>query len=146
MTIAYVKGDLLASGADVLVIPVNCRGVAGKGLALSARQQYDGWYERYVTACELRHILVGQPYLHRVGNQVFLDFPTKDAVYADSKLCWIEQGLDFLWKHTGPWHEDQWTCAFPKLGCGAGGLLWKEVKPLMEQYLTPLKATCLIFE
>ena len=30
------------------------------------------------------------------------------------------------------------SVAFPKLGCGNGGLLWREVKPLMRDYLRDL--------
>ena len=30
------------------------------------------------------------------------------------------------------------SVAFPKLGCGLGGLDWEEVRPIMEYYLSNL--------
>lgn len=37
------------------------------------------------------------------------------------------------------------SIAFPKLGCGNGGLDWEEVRPLMEKYLSPLPLQILIY-
>jgi hypothetical protein len=37
MALWYASGDFLSSPAHVLVVPVNCQGVAGCGLALQWR-------------------------------------------------------------------------------------------------------------
>ena len=44
--------DMFKSGAQVLVNPVNCVGVMGKGLAKQFRDKFSGLYEIYKTDCQ----------------------------------------------------------------------------------------------
>lgn len=37
------------------------------------------------------------------------------------------------------------SIAFPKLGCGNGGLEWSVVKPIMEKYLSDLPISVYIY-
>jgi O-acetyl-ADP-ribose deacetylase (regulator of RNase III) len=53
-----------------------------------------------------------------------------------SKLEYIERGLKTFVK--GYQRSGIQSIAFPKLGCGSGGLAWKNVKPMMEKYLKGL--------
>jgi len=67
-------------------------------------------------------------------------FPTKRHWEKPAELEYIEDGLkDFIanWDLMGIR-----SIAFPKLGCGNGGLDWDEVRPIMERYLCelPIKA------
>ncbi len=146
MPVDFVRGDLLASAAHVLVIPVNCEGVAGRGLALECRRRYPGWFEEYREQCAMGSLALGTPVLARAREgRMFLNFPTKHHWRFPSHLTCIEEGLQYLLASVGPWHGPEKVVAFPKLGCGAGGLSWNEVCPLMERYVSQFPCLSLIY-
>ncbi|WP_264371388.1 macro domain-containing protein [Virgibacillus necropolis] len=63
-----------------------------------------------------------------------MNFPTKNKWGAKSKLEYVEKGLDEL----VPLMEKLGIqlIAIPPLGSGNGGLVWSEVKKLIEEKLT----------
>ncbi len=141
----YVQGDLLTSCADILVIPVNCVGVAGRGLALQCKQVCPPWFRLYREACASGLLVPGRPVLHLVGKRHVLSFPTKGHWRHPSELSTIEAGLQSLLLCFGPWRVSDRVMALPKLGCGAGGLSWGDVQPVMERSLSQLPCTVLIY-
>jgi hypothetical protein len=145
MPLQYVRGDLLSSGADILTIPVNCVGVAGCGLALQCKQRYPEWFTFYRSACTSHLLFPGRSVLHLAHNRFFVSFPTKDHWREVSQLGSIEKGLQELVACSGPWRVPSWVLAVPRLGCGAGGLSWSQVQPVMEHYLGQLPCTVWIF-
>lgn len=146
MSIQYVQGDLLSSSANILVIPVNCVGVAGKGLALQCKERYPDWFVSYQFACQQGLLSVGFPFQHApIAGRFFLSFPTKSDWRLPSCVQDIEKGLQHLIVGFGPWLVPVYTIAFPRLGCGAGGLSWSQVQPVMERYLNCLPCTTLIY-
>ena len=90
MTLRYVSGDLFSTSAQVLVIPVNCQGVAGRGVALQAKQRFPKWFETYQSEClqgglRLGFLLFGICPTDK-GYGCFLNFPTKGDWRRPSKL------------------------------------------------------------
>lgn len=71
----------------------------------------------------------------RTPNAVkwFLLFATKRKWRENSRLEDIEGGLDWVQHHFQK--EEIKSLAMPALGCGLGGLDWKDVGPLMCKYL-----------
>jgi transposase-like protein len=63
-------------------------------------------------------------------------FPTKKHWRSPSKIEYIEAGLKKFVKYYDKFGIE--SIAFPKLGCGNGGLDWEIVKPIMEEYLKQL--------
>ncbi|SRR6266536_1803673 len=143
--IQYVQGDLLASCAHVLVIPVNCVGVAGRGLALECRQRYPEWFDLYREACVTGLLGVDTPVLHQVAGRNILSFATKYHWRSPAHSGYIHAGLRYLLVRSGPWDVPGQVIAFPKLGCGAGGLSWELVHPVMEEALSRLVCDVLIY-
>lgn len=140
---------LIDSNAQALVNTVNTVGVMGKGVALLFKERFPENYLHYRKACKSNEVRVGRMLVYRqVSPHATLDiderstknekcdnpewiinFPTKQHWRDPSKIEWIEQGLIDLTREVK--ESDIRSIALPQLGCGNGGLDWKEVKPLI---------------
>lgn len=141
--IEYVIGDLFESSAQVIVNTVNCRGVMGKGLALAFKERYPEMFRVYQQECKEGRLRIGRPTLYKKSTPWILNFPTKDNWRANSKLEYIEQGLQYFVEHYKEVGID--SIAFPKLGAQNGKLDWDDVGPLMIKYLTQLNIPVYVY-
>lgn len=83
--------------------------------------------------CQKGSFDIGSLLLWRKSKKWVLLFPTKTTWRKPSQLEYIEKGLQ---KFASNWDKLQAdSIAFPRLGCGNGGLAWEDVRPLMEKYL-----------
>lgn len=133
MTIHYVKGDILGDKSQAIVIPVNCKGVMGAGLALEFKQRYPlgyYYYRMYYKQGDLNTGLVTYVAIHSL-HSTFIFFPTKNDYRHKSKLQWIISGLKSLKQLITD--KRLKSVAIPALGCGLGGLLWVDVKNAVER-------------
>lgn len=132
--IKYIEGDLFSSPAQTIVNTVNTVGVMGKGVALAFKQKYPEMFKAYQRVCDDNLLDVGKLMLwHGLDHWVLL-FPTKKNWRNPSRIEYIEAGLKkFVDSYSLKGIN---SIAFPRLGCGNGGLDWNNVKPLMEQYLS----------
>jgi len=150
-----VDGDMFFSQMQTLTISVNTVGVMGKGLASRAKYQFPDTYVVYQDVCRQKVLQMGTPYLYRRetsfeqaladdphslqdlnSNKWFLLFPTKRHWREAADAEGIEQGLQ--WIRNNYQHEGIQSLAVPALGCGLGGLKWREIGPLMCRYLSNL--------
>ena len=130
-------GDLFESQAQTLVNTVNCVGVMGKGIALEFKKRFPNMYEDYVHRCAIGQVKLGQPYLYRrLLPPHILNFPTKQHWRSVSRLGDIVRGLEYLEKHYQEWGIT--SLAVPSLGCGSGGLDWRDVGPILYRHLSRL--------
>ena len=133
-----VRGNIFDSPAQVLVNPVNTVGVMGAGLAKQFKQRYPEMFKRYRRFCLAGEFQIGMLQLYRAKDgKVICNFPTKNHWREASKLEHIEAGLQ---KFVATYQEKKIvSVAFPKLGCGLGGLDWeKQVEPLIRNRLSGL--------
>ena len=149
------KGDMFFSKMQTFTISVNTVGVMGKGLASRTKYQFPDVYVKYQDICRQKKLKIGVPFLYKReenfektlledttsvttenGNRWFLLFPTKNHWKENSPLEGIEKGLKWLSTH----HESLGieSLALPSLGCGLGGLEWRQVGPLMCKYLNQM--------
>ena len=133
--------DMFATRRDMLVNPVNCVGVMGKGLAATFKQRYPGNFAAYAAACAQGRVTPGRM-LYTVNPdpdawpRFIVNFPTKRHWRDRSRIGDVRAGLDDLARvivETG-----SRSVAVPALGCGLGGLLWADVRPLVENALGDL--------
>jgi O-acetyl-ADP-ribose deacetylase (regulator of RNase III) len=119
--------------AQVIVNAVNTVGVMGAGLALEFKLRYPNMYQDYYERCAKGQVELGKPYLY----ENVLNFPTKDHWKTPSKTEWIDQGLHHFVRN----YENLGikSIAFPKLGCGRGGLDWVKIQKMMIHYFEPLQ-------
>lgn len=147
------KGDMFFSQMQTFTISVNTVGIMGKGLASRAKYQFPDVYVLYQDICRQRQLKMGVPYLYKRennfekslsedtksiisenGRRWFLLFPTKNHWREKSPVEGIERGLRWLVENYKK--LDISSIALPALGCGLGGLDWKDVGPLMCGYLS----------
>jgi O-acetyl-ADP-ribose deacetylase (regulator of RNase III) len=141
--IKYQKDDIFESKAQVIVNTVNCQGVMGKGLALAFKQRYPAMFPVYQQECKTGRLRIGRPSLYKESTPWILNFPTKDTWKANSKIEYLEKGLEYFvtnYKKAGIT-----SIAFPKLGAQNGKLSWDDVGPLMAKYLSSLEIDVYIY-
>lgn len=134
----YIHGNLLEAQVEALVNTVNEAGVMGKGIALAFKETFPENTRQYAKACERGEVRVGRVFVtgnqDLVGPKWIVNFPTKKHWRHPSKLEWIRDGLTDLVKVI---HEKGIrSIAIPPLGCGNGGLDWRDVRPLIEAALS----------
>lgn len=133
-------GNLLEAPADALVNTVNTVGIMGKGLALQFKQAYPGNTRAYEAACRRGEVHLGKMFTYETGQldspRFIVNFPTKGHWRSRSKLSDIKAGLDELRDVIRERRIE--SIAVPPLGCGNGGLHWRDVRPLIVESLADL--------
>lgn len=139
MPITIKHGSIFDSAAEVLVCPVNCVGVMGKGLALEFKRRFPQESGEYITYCHMGRLNPGG---------VFFRSPiwfaaTKQHWKRPSKIEWVESCLGWV----AHYHPES-SIAIPQLGCGCGELDWADVWPLYEKHLgdLPINVEVWIYE
>lgn len=122
---------------DFLVAPVNCFGTMGAGLALQFAQLFPGLEEEYRLYCRKKVLKPGICIVCLSFTPAVVLFPTKWNWRQPSTIRLIEAGLQDFVQNCGQFAGK--SIGFPKLGCGYGGLRWKEdIQPIMRKYLSNL--------
>ncbi|MDO9301364.1 MAG: macro domain-containing protein [Anaerolineales bacterium] len=145
MTITYItSGNILSDESKAIVIPVNTMGIAGAGLARQWALQYPDEHRLYVEVCKDHRLNIGEVLaLVSIPDRIFLCFPTKIVPQKRSELAWIENGLPDLIRLVSTLQIK--SLALPALGCGLGGLPWRDVQPLIEKHLGNLKIPARVY-
>ncbi len=135
--ITETEGNLLDANADALVNTVNTVGVMGKGIALQFRQAFPANYRAYEAACRRGEVRLGHMFVTETGllgrPRFIVNFPTKGHWRSRSRLDDIEAGLADLRRIISEYSIT--SIAVPPLGCGNGGLSWRDVQPMIVKEL-----------
>lgn len=136
MIIYHEGSSIFDTKAKILVNPVNCLGVAGKGLAKEFKERYPRNHGYYRMCCF-------DDILNDIGDVVFFEdkdgilianFATKRHWKNPSDLDKVAKGLAKMYRIKTSWGlvKDFGRMAMPRLGCGLGGLDWLNVKSAIE--------------
>lgn len=138
--IKLTRGDILRADAEALVNPVNCVGVMGRGLALQIKHAFPENFRVYHAACKRGEVQPGSMLVVETGQRTnpryVVNFPTKRHWRANSLLADIDAGLVALVAEVKS--RDMRSIAVPPLGCGLGGLDWRDVRPRIERAFAAL--------
>jgi len=149
VAIELTRGDILRAPTEALVNTVNCVGFMGRGIALQFRRAFPRNFAEYQQACKRGDVEPGKMLIHQTGQlagvRFILNFPTKRHWRGKSKLEDIDAGLAALVRDVDRLGIS--SIAVPPLGCGLGGLDWKDVRPRIEGAFAALPdVRVLVFE
>ncbi len=147
--IEIAKGNILEADAEALVNTVNCQGFMGKGIALQFKQAFPANFKAYEAACRAGEVVPGSMFIFDNGRlinpQYVINFPTKRHWREKSRIADIGSGLKALIADIR--RLGVRSIAVPPLGCGLGGLDWREVRPMIEKAFAELSdVRVLLFE
>lgn len=147
--IAKQSGNLFSADVEALVNTVNTVGVMGKGVALQFKKNFPANFKEYKRLCELGDLVTGKVFVFHTGTiynpKYIINFPTKEHWRANSRLEFIVSGLKSLVDEIRKLGIK--SVAIPPLGCGNGGLSWKDVFPLIEAAFDQIpEVRALVFE
>lgn len=129
-------GNVLDEDAEALVNTVNTVGVMGRGVALQFKQRFPENFKAYEKACARKEVVPGKMFVFETGGlfpRLIINFPTKRHWRQRSRMEDIDAGLVDLVRVLR--ERGVTSVAVPPLGCGLGGLDWKEVRPKIEAAL-----------
>lgn len=130
-----VRGNIFDTKMQTIVIPVNCMGVMGAGLALECKKRFPDAFVDYRRLVANNSLKIGVPCLtKRQSIPWVLHFPTKGDWRYYSEMEAIDVGLAYLIEHYQSMGIT--SLAVPALGCGLGNLNWNYVKLLIEMFLS----------
>jgi O-acetyl-ADP-ribose deacetylase (regulator of RNase III) len=139
--IEYRDGNLLQADVEALVNTVNTVGVMGKGVALQFKQAFPDNFKAYEKAAKKKEIQPGKMFVYTTGfltnPRYIINFPTKRHWRGNARIEDIQAGLENL-QYVIQKYKIK-SIAIPPLGCGFGGLEWKNVQPLIENALKDFK-------
>jgi O-acetyl-ADP-ribose deacetylase (regulator of RNase III) len=141
--ITFTTGNLLESRADALVNTVNTVGVMGKGIALMFKDAFPANYREYAAASKRGDVQTGRMLVTERSSMLgpprwLINFPTKQHWRGKARIEWVKEGLTDLRRVLR--EREIRSIAIPPLGCGNGGLDWRDVRPLIEAALSDLTA------
>lgn len=129
--------DIFRTTCVAVVVPTNCIGTQGAGLAKLAALRWPRWSTGYRRWCEVNDPSPGSVCLAELeerpaGHRWVAAVATKGHWRNPSELPWIAEGLLTLEEGIAT-EPELHSIAIPALGCGAktGQLDWRDVRPLI---------------
>lgn len=129
------RGNILGADTAAIVNTVNCVGFMGRGIAAQFKRAFPANFKAYEAACKRREVVPGKMLVFETGQisnpRFIINFPTKRHWRGKSRMEDIEAGLGALVAEVRA--RGIPSIAIPPLGCGLGGLDWRDVRPRIER-------------
>jgi O-acetyl-ADP-ribose deacetylase (regulator of RNase III) len=130
----FTKGNILRADTEAIVNTVNCVGFMGRGIAAQFKRTFPENFKAYEAACKRKEVVPGKMFVFVTGQltnpRFIINFPTKRHWRGKSRIEDIESGLAALVQEVRA--RSVKSIGIPPLGCGLGGLAWRDVRPRIE--------------
>jgi O-acetyl-ADP-ribose deacetylase (regulator of RNase III) len=136
--IVYQIGSLFDSTQLTIGHGVNCLGFMGAGIALQFRQRFPSNFYMYKTLCDNGNLKPGDAMfvddvddktlqVRKIANLATQYYPGDDAT-----IPRVENAIEAAVMHLTD--LGIYEMAIPKIGCGIGGLEWKDVEEVLSKH------------
>jgi len=125
------KSNLFRIKADALGQGVNNLGKMSAGIALKFKQKYPEMYKEYVKLCSEKLLKPGEIFFYKSQKKPYVVNMATQDVLSKANLQYVEMCFDRILSQYTQWGIK--TLAIPKIGCGLGGLDWKDVESLLNK-------------
>lgn len=134
MPVEYVSGDLFTSNAQALAHGCNCQGVMGAGIAVQFKKRYPEMFRQYQHICQVKSFIPGAFYRYKApDDRLIYNLATQVYPGAHARIEWVSACLQsMVGLHSSEFGPVNSSIAIPRIGCGLGGLLWPDVKKVIE--------------
>lgn len=131
--IEYIEfGDIFAlSGVDCYAHGCNCVGTMGKGIALQYRCKYPDMYIQYKELCKNGLFQLGDVFEYRQNNECVFNLATQKDWKTKAIPDAIRNSVRKMLESATEQHIN--AIVIPKIGAGLGGLIWEDVKRILEE-------------
>jgi O-acetyl-ADP-ribose deacetylase (regulator of RNase III) len=127
MSITYIKGNLFETECLNIGHGCNSVGVMGRGAALEFKQRYPHVYWEYRKACFNGSLKPGSVHVSSEQNKILYNFITQPYPGPYAKIEYIKNSMT-----QAVLTYELKEIAIPKIGCGLGGLNWKDVETMLN--------------
>lgn len=133
--IKYIEfGDIFAlPGVDCYAHGCNCAGAMGKGIALQFRYKYPDMYIQYKELCKNGLFQPGDVFEYRQNNECVFNLGTQKDWKTKAIPSAIRNAVRKMLESATEQHIN--AIAIPKIGVGLGGLIWDDVKRILEEVI-----------
>lgn len=129
------KGDVFTTEATFIGHGVNLRGVMGRGIAATIRENYPKSFAEYAAECAGNYLDLGQILVTEEGDLRLVHMATQRHLGPDARYDAIfDAGMEAAEHVMNISAEEDRTpiLAIPRIGCGIGGLEWEKVETLLR--------------
>lgn len=129
-----INGNLLEIKEGIICHQVNCKRVAGAGLALQIRKKWPRWYDAYRRYSEPE---LGEVFLFPVESELYLASLYGQDRYGrglQTNYFALESALKKLRLLLSQAFVENEPVYFPRIGAGMGGGDWNVIEPLIQKY------------
>ena len=109
----------------------NCAGAMGKGIALQFKTKFPEMYVEYKRLCDNGEFNPGDVYAYNYGSGYVFNLGTQATWRTKAKLEFIENAIERMMEIAECAGVEK--IALPAIGAGLGGLLWGDVKQILEK-------------
>jgi len=108
----------------------NCAGAMGKGIALQFKAKFPEMYTEYKKLCTEGKFRLGDVFIYQYSSGFIFNLGTQATWRTKADINAIKTSIEQMLLLAS--QNELNKIALPKIGAGLGGLLWKDVKEVIE--------------